>query len=145
MSIKAPLSILVTSLLLVTAGTTALSAKPVKKAQSKPFLIQGKLPHLTMMVKMMWDDKDLALTPTQKQKLLQIRKETISGAQNLNKEIIALENKIVQASNKGANPKSLKKDVYKLANLRAEATMLHLQCIYKTRKILTQDQLDILE
>jgi len=56
-----------------------------------------------------------------------------------------LRSKIVTASNLGANPASLKKDVYKLANLRAQATMLHLKCIYNTREILTQDQLDILE
>jgi len=145
MSMKKPLAIFAASVLLLTASSTTLSANTPKKAQSKPFLIQGKLPHLTMMVKMMWDDQDLALTPEQKQKLLKIRKETIRGAQKLNKEIMALESKIVTASNTGANPASLKKDVYKLANLRAQATMLHLKCIYNTRKILTQDQLDILE
>lgn len=146
MSIKTPLSLILTSLLLLTAaGATSLSAAPIKQAKSKPFLIQGKLPHLTMMVKMMWEDPDLALTPAQKKKLLKIRRETISGAQQLNKEIMNLEDKIVTASNNGANPASLKKDVYKLANLRAEATMLHLKCIFYTRKILTKDQLDILE
>ena len=144
MSFKTPLSILLGSLLLL-GSTATLSANSTKKAQSKPFLIQGKLPHLTMMVKMMWEDKDLALTPAQKQKLLKIRRDTISGAQKLNQEIMALEDKIVKASNDGVNPESLKKDVFKLADLRAEATMLHLNCIYKTRKILTQDQLDILE
>jgi Spy/CpxP family protein refolding chaperone len=130
-------------LLFSSVAPVTLSANNAQK--SKPFLIQGKLPHLTMMVKMMWDDADLALTKAQKQKLLKIRKETISGAQKLNKEIMALESKIVQASNQGANPASLKKDVFKLANLRAQATMLHLKCIYNTRKVLTQDQLDILE
>jgi len=144
MSFKTPLSILLGSLLLL-GSTATLSANSTKKAQTKPFLIQGKLPHLTMMVKMMWDDQDLALTKSQKKKLLKIRKETISGAKKLNQEIMTLENKIVQASNSGANPASLKKDVFKLANLRAQATMLHLECIYNTRKVLTQDQLDILE
>ena len=144
MSIKTPLTLMLGSLLLFSSvAPVTLSANNTQK--SKPFLIQGKLPHLTMMVKMMWDDADLALTKAQKQKLLKIRKETISGAQKLNKEIMALESKIVQASNQGANPASLKKDVFKLANLRAQATMLHLKCIYNTRKVLTQDQLDILE
>jgi len=144
MSIKTPLTLMLGSLLLFSSvAPVTLSANNAQK--SKPFLIQGKLPHLTMMVKMMWDDADLALTKAQKQKLLKIRKETISGAQKLNKEIMALESKIVQASNQGANPASLKKDVFKLANLRAQATMLHLKCIYNTRKVLTQDQLDILE
>jgi len=143
MSIKKPLAILISSFLLFTAGTATLHANTTTKP--KPFLIQGKLPHLTMMVKMMWDDQDLALTPTQKQKLLKIRKETISGVQKLKKKIMQLESKIVTASNQGANPASLKKDVYKLANMRAQATMLHLKCIYNTRKILTEEQRDILE
>ena len=131
----------------VTLVTTALpsvaAAAPANKA--KPFLIQSKLPHLTMMVKMMWNDPDLALTPKQKEQLLIIRKRTISGAQKLNKEIQALEKSIVEKSALGVAPEKLKDDVYKLAKLRAEATMLHFECIYDTRKILTQDQRDILE
>jgi hypothetical protein len=146
MSIKSTLGILFGALLIVSSVTpTTLSANTPKKAKSKPFLIQGKLPHLTLMVKQMWNDKDLALTQAQKKKLMVIRKETISGAQKLNKEIMKLETKIVHASTMNINPGSLKESVFKLANLRAQATMLHLKCIYNTRKILTQDQLDILE
>jgi Spy/CpxP family protein refolding chaperone len=146
MSIKSTLGLLLGALLITATFTpSVLSANAPKKAQAKPFLIQGKLPHLTMMVKMMWDDKDLALTKVQKQKLLKIRKETIGGIKKLKPKIMALENKIVQASNSGANPASLKKDLYKLANLRAKASMIHLRCIYNTRKVLTQDQRDILE
>jgi len=36
----------------------------------KPFLIQNSgLPHLTKQIKMMWNDKDLALTQKQKEQL----------------------------------------------------------------------------
>ncbi|MEN4053179.1 MULTISPECIES: hypothetical protein [Sulfurimonas] len=146
MSIKSTLGLLFCAFLITATLTpVTLSANPQKKTKSKPFLIQGKLPHLTMMIKMMWDDKDLALTKAQKRKLLKIRKATVSGVQKLQREIMALESKIVLSSNKGANPASLKKDVYKLANLRAKATMIHLRCIFNTRKVLTQDQRDILE
>jgi hypothetical protein len=147
MLLKTPLSLLLSSLLLLGAMQTTLSAQntPQQKKSSKPFLIQGKLPHLTMMVKMMWDDADLALTKEQKQKLLRIRKETLSQAKALNKEIIQLEESIVQASNNNVAPKKLKNNVFKLAKLRAQATMVHLKCIYNTRKTLTQEQLDILE
>jgi len=145
MKIKSTAGILLGALLLVSSLPANLSANASKPVKAKPFLIQGKLPHLTMMVKMMWNDKDLALTPKQKEKLLQIRKETLHGAKKLNQEIIALENKIVAASNKGVDPQKLKGDVYKLAKLRAAATMIHLKCIYNTRKVLTQEQRDILE
>jgi hypothetical protein len=147
MSLKTPLSLILGSLLLIASLQTTLRAQPVAQQHkaSKPFLIQGKLPHLTLMVKQMWNDQDLALTKQQKTKLLLIRKETLSQAKRLNKKIIKLENKIVQASNNNVKPQKLKDDVFKLANLRAQATMVHLKCIYKTRKVLTQDQRDLLE
>ena len=112
---------------------------------AKPFLIQGKLPHLSGTVKMFWDDKDFALTDEQKTKLIEVRKYTMKNAKALGKQINKLEAEVVQESNNGAEPKLLKAKVSKLASLRARATMIHLNCIYNTRKILTEDQLYILE
>ena len=134
-------------LVLSLAGTTALSAQGQgnKKPQGKPFLIQGKLPHLTGMVHILWDDEDLALTQEQQNKLLLVKKETMSKAKSLGKIINALEAKIVKASQEGAKPETLKESVSRLADLRAEATMVHLNCIYKTRHILTKEQLEIIE
>ena len=137
------LTLLMATTLLTTVGATTLNAAQAK--QQKPFLIQGKLPHLTMMVKMMWDDKDLALTPEQKKELLKIRKETIGSAKALGKKIFALEKKVVEGSKFGVAPEKLKKYVDEIAKYRAEATMVHLRCIYNTRKVLTEEQLDILE
>ena len=125
-------------------NTTTLNAVPVKQP-SKPFLIQGKLPHLTMLVKMMWDDADVALSAEQKKKLLVVRKETLSQAKALNQKIVPLENEIVEKSLQGVNPKQLEEKVKLLAQLRAQATIVHLRCIYNTKNILTQDQLDIIE
>jgi hypothetical protein len=131
--------------LITTMATATLSANQGKQAPAKPFLIQGQLPHLTMMVKIFWDDEDVLLTKAQKEKLMKIRIETISGAKALGKEINPLEASIVKRSNEGVDPKSLASDVTKLAELRAKATMIHLQCIYKTRAILTKEQLEIIE
>jgi len=110
-------------------------------AANKPFLIQGKLPHLTGIVKSHWNDEELELTKKQKDKLLVIRKETVSGVKALAKQIFTLESEIVDDAQNGATPASLEVKVKKLAQLRAEATMIHLKCIYNTRKILTDDQL----
>ena len=138
-------TLLISLTLLLGFGATTLSAQGQKQSGGKPFLIQGKLPHLTMMVKVLWDDEDVALTDAQKKKLLQIRQDTKSGVKALAKQIKPLEAKIVKSSFDGANPASLQTDVEKLAALRAKATMIHLQCIYKTRAVLTQDQLDMVE
>ena len=141
---KKTLLTLLTAVMLLTGSSTLLNANQSDKA-AKPFLIQGKLPHLTMMVKILWDDEDLALTPEQKTKLLTIRKHTMGMAKTLKIQIIKLENEVVKRSNGNAKPASLKALVDAIAKLRAEATMVHLDCIYDTRMILTEDQLYVVE
>lgn len=136
---KKILTLLSVTLLLSSFGAITLNAA------EKPFLILGKLPHLTGMVKILWDDEDLALTKEQKTKLIEVRKYTMTNAKALGKEINALETEIVTRSNAGDKPADLKKSVSKLASLRAKATMVHLDCIYNTREILSKDQLYILE
>jgi hypothetical protein len=143
---KTKLTALLGTLIFVSSiGSTSLLAQGQKKVQAKPFLIQGKLPHLTMMVKVFWDDEDVAFTESQKEKLLLIRQETMSGAKALGKQINPLEASIVKRTLAGEKPESLKADVEKLASLRAKATIIHIECIYKTRAVLTQDQHDIIE
>ena len=127
------------SLLVLAIGSTSLAAK------QKPFLIHGKLPHLTGTIMQLWEDEDLALTPEQKTKLKQIRLKTVNGLATLKGEVFPLENEIVKASINGANPEDLEEDVEKLAELRAEATMIHLNCIYDTKNILTKKQLQLIE
>ena len=137
------LTLLATTALVSSLGFASLNASSSKPG--KPFLIQGQLPHLTGMVKILWDDEDLALTPEQKTKLIEVRKSTMSRAKALGKQVNTLEAQIVDASAKGATPESLKADVSKLASLRAQATMVHLECIYNTREILSDKQLYVLE
>jgi len=139
------LSLLTAAALIGTFGVTTLQAKNGTQKQGKPFLILGKLPHLTGLVKLMWDDEDLALTAEQQKKLLVVRKNTMTQAKALGQKVNALEAQIIISSNEGATPASLKKQVSELADLRAAATMVHLDCIYDTRQILTKEQLYILE
>ena len=127
------------SVLVLALGSTSLYA------QQKPFLIHGQLPHLTKTIMVLWDDEDLALTPEQKTKLKHIRQRTIGGLATIKGEVFPLEKEIVSASNNGVNPDTLEDSLEKLAELRAEATMLHLRCLYDTRKTLTQKQLEIVE
>jgi Spy/CpxP family protein refolding chaperone len=127
------------SLLVLALGSTSLLAK------QKPFLIHGMLPHLTGTIMQLWDDEDLALTPEQKTKLKQIRIRTIGGLGTIKGEVFPLEAEIVKASTNGTKPEDLEEDVEKLAELRAEATMIHLKCIYDTRNILTKKQRQLIE
>ena len=122
-----------------------LNANTLPSKHTKPFLIQGKLPHLSKQVKMMWEDSDFALTKVQKKRLLVIRKDTMSQLNILKKKINILETEIVQASNDKLKPQKIKEKVYKLSQLKAKATMIHLKCIYKTRNSLTQAQLNMIK
>ena len=141
---KKTLLSLLAATLLFTSSATILSANQADKA-AKPFLIQGKLPHLTMMVKILWNDKDLALTKEQQTELIKIRKHTVSSANALKLQIVKLENEVVKRSKEGSKPATLKTLVDEIASLRAKATMIHLECIYNTRTVLSEEQLYILE
>lgn len=133
------LTLLGTILLALSIMSTSLSAK------QKPFLIHGQLPHLTKNVMQLWDDEDLALTPQQQKKLKKIRMRTVGGLATIKGEVFPLEAEIVQASAKGIDPETMEDELEKLAELRAEATMLHLRCIYDTRAVLSKKQLLLIE
>ncbi len=138
-------------MILVAAATFAFATAPIpgtgqgahlgKKMQKmqKPFLILGKMPHLTKLVMMHWDD--LGLSDEQKEKLIQIRKETMGAVKSLKPKIMKLENEVAKATMEGAEPDSLKAKVDEIAKLKAEATMAHIKCIYNTKKVLTPEQL----
>jgi Spy/CpxP family protein refolding chaperone len=135
-----------TAVMLLGSGTTTLHAKQNNhKKQTKPFLITGKMPHYTMLVKKHWDDPKLALTPKQKTALLKIRKETLQAIKSLKPQVMKLEKKIVHATMQGEDPASLEKDINTLASLKAKATMAHVRCIVETKKVLTPKQLKLLK
>ena len=138
-------------LMIATAATLAFATTPMpgmgqgahmgKKMQKmqKPFLILGKMPHLTKLVMMHWDD--LGLSDDQKAKLVEIRKATMGAVKTLKPKIMKLENEVAKATMEGAEPDSLKAKVDEIAKLKAEATMAHIKCIYNTKKVLTPEQL----
>ena len=121
-----------------------LDAKGMQK-RSNPFLIQHGLPHYTKILMQRWDDKQLNLSQTQKNELLKVRKETLSHIKRLKPVIVSLEKEIINATKTGKSPKSLQGKVYKLAKLRAQATMAHLRCIANTKRILTKRQFELLK
>ncbi len=121
------------------------SKKEKKKKNISPFLITGKeMPHLTKILKMNWENKELNLSEKQKKKLLVIRKVTMDGVMELKPQISKLETKIKMLITEGTNPQKLYPMVQKLSKLKAEATKIHINCIFNTKNILTIQQLKIL-
>ena len=109
-----------------------------------PFLITGKLPHLTGLLMKQWDSPELGLSPQQKRWLKLVREETISDIKRLSKKISELEGQVVDGINSGMEPDLLYPKVKEIARLKTEATMVHLKCLYDTRKILRPEQLKLL-
>ncbi len=135
------------TLVLLMISATAINSMAQGKAQQEkdsPFLIIGKMPHLTKILMQQWDNADLHLTDEQKSKLLVVRKETIGGAQKLGREISPMENQVAQASLSGKTPDEQQAMIQSIAKLKAEATMIHLRCIYNTSAILDAKQLELL-
>jgi hypothetical protein len=117
----------------------------MRNQQASPFLIASAgLPHYTKMVKMNWDNKELNLTQQQKKKLIVIRKATMGAIMSLKPQILELEKKIKILTMYGETPKTLHPMVQKLSQLKADATKVHIDCIYNTTQILKKEQLNFL-
>ena len=106
-----------------------------------PFLILNKIPHLSSILKTNWNNPELKLTVDQKVKLLKVRQDTIKRTSIIKHELASLEDEIASSILENAQPLDLYATVEEVAELKTEATKIHLQCIYQTKKILTQAQL----
>ena len=132
-------------LLLIAFSAGNVMAEANSKQKTSPFLITEKMPHLTKLLMRKWDNPELQLTEDQKTRLLVIRKETIGGVKNFEKEITSLEDQVAEGSLAGKPPEELRTLVSRIEKLKGSSTMLHLQCIYKTSNILSKQQLTVLK
>ena len=112
----------------------------MKPPARMPFLVVGKMPHLTGILKQHWDDPNLELTTEQKTGLLLIRKNTMSAVMGLSGELDQLESSLAEQAMAATPPNQLAPLVDKISDLKTEATMVHLRCIYDTMEILDDRQ-----
>ena len=112
---------------------------------NSPFLINKEgLPHMTKILLQNWDKATLGLNAEQKEKLLVVRKKTMSAVMKIKKQVKVLEAEIIEAMVDGEDPKSVHAKVDEVAKLKAEATKVHLKCISDTIGILSDEQLEFL-
>ncbi len=123
----------------ITLGLTSLQAE-----NRAPFLIMDMIPHMTMEIKKNWDNKELALDAKQKTQLLEIREETMAGVMNAKQKLAPLESEVATKILAGSTPQELESLVNEIAKYKVEATKTHLKCVYKTQKVLSKKQLEIL-
>jgi hypothetical protein len=122
-----------------------LSLSQAQANKRAPFLIMDMIPHLTMDIKNNWDNKELGLDEKQKVKLLEIRKSTISNVKSVKMKLAPLEKEVSSKIIAGAKPEELKNLVNQISQYKAEATMTHLNCVYKTQQVLSKKQLKTLK
>ncbi len=112
---------------------------------NSPFLInQEALPHMTKLLIQNWDKATLGLSEDQKDKLIDVRVDTMSAVGKIKKQVKVLEADIIEALVDGENPKSVHAKVDEVAKLKAEATKVHLKCISDTIGILSEEQLELI-
>jgi len=117
------------------------SGAAMKPPARIPFLVVGKMPHLTGTLKQHWDDAELKLTPEQKTVLLEIRKNTMAAVMGLAGELDQLESSLAEQAMAATPPDQLAPLVDKISDLKTEATMVHLRCIHDTMEVLDNRQL----
>lgn len=122
-----------------------LSLSQAQANKRAPFLITGMIPHLTMDVKNNWDNKELNLDEKQKVKLLEIRKSTMASVIGIKTKLAPLEQEVSSKILAGAKPEELKSLVNQISQYKAEATMTHLNCVYRTQQVLSKKQLKTLK
>lgn len=113
--------------------------------KNSPFLInKDTLPHLTKILMESWERGTLNLTDKQKEKLLVVRKETMSSVKRIKKALAPLEAEIVELLVDEEELKKIQPKVEEVAKLKAEATMVHLKCLKDSVEILSDEQIEIL-
>ena len=128
-------------------GKSCKQEKKGSKANAKkssPFLISSGLPHMTMLIKQNWDSPELGLTAEQKEKLLVVRKSTISGIKAVKPKAMKLEKKIKELTMGGDATSKLNPMVDILAGFKAELTKVQIKCIHDSKNILTKKQVEFL-
>ena len=111
--------------------------------KNSPFLMNiDALPHLTKMLMHHWDKEALNLSKEQKEKLLVVRKETMSGVQKIKKALKPLQSKIMDLMYEGEELKAIQPKVDEVSKLKNQATMIHLKCLKDSIEILTDEQME---
>jgi len=117
----------------------------INALKSSPFLVNHEgLPHMTKLLIQNWDKAKLGLSKEQKEKLLVVRKETLSAVKKLKKKLKPLETSVAEAMIDREDPKSIEKTLEQIGKLKLEASKIHLKCIAQTTSILSEEQVAFL-
>jgi hypothetical protein len=114
-------------------------------ARGSIFLVSRGLPNYSYILKRFWDSKELNLKREQKRKLFKLREDIILKFKKLRRKISKLDRVIKVATKAGKTPEEIFPLIDELAKLKAQATKIKIESIYKTKEILTPEQLEFIE
>ena len=114
--------------------------------KNSPFLMnQDELPHLTKMLIEHWNKAKLGLTSEQKKKLLVVRTETLRDIKRIKKLLKVLEAEVIEMTvDEDISLKEIAPKIERISLLKAEATMIHIECLKDSVSILNDEQLELL-
>jgi len=112
-----------------------------KRAKKSPLLVEKGLTPLLRIVMMSAKDKLLGLDVEQYAKLMVIKKDMMTRSKEMKKELRAISKSVKMSVASGTTVDAIRDDVIKLASLRANITLLRIECMNRTKEILTKDQL----
>jgi cytochrome c len=117
----------------------------IHKLRNAPFLLnQSSLPKITKLLMQNWGKGKLGLSKDQKKKLLKIRIRVSNGIKEIKEKLYLLERDIIEMTIYADELELIKPKVNEASKLKSQATMIQIQCIIETVKILTEEQLSIL-
>jgi hypothetical protein len=118
----------------------------MRSLKNSPFLMnQSELPHLTKLLIEDWDKEKLSLTPEQKEKLLVVRKETISGIKKIKKALKPLEAEVIDmTADEDVTLKEIQPKIDAISKLKNQASMIHVKCLKESVAILNEKQIAVL-
>lgn len=115
--------------------------KNKKRANRSQLLINRGLTPLLRVVMMSSKDPLLGLNVEQFTQLSVIKKDIIPRSQKLRKELRTLRHSTTVAIASGATVDAVKADIERLGAIKAEQTLLRIECINKTKAVLNKDQI----
>ncbi|MFK5975213.1 MAG: hypothetical protein QM493_01780 [Sulfurovum sp.] len=112
-----------------------------KRKHSSSLLIKRGLTPLLKVVMMSSKDRLLGLDVEQFKELVTIKNDMMPRSKSLKKDIRTKKRAIQLAITSGTTVEAIKADMEELALLRTDATLLRIECINRTKAVLTKDQL----
>ena len=112
-----------------------------RKSKGSQLLINRGLTPLLRVVMMSSKDPLLGLNVEQFTQLSVIKKDIIPRSQKLRKELRTLRHSTTVAIASGATVDAVKADIERLGAIKAEQTLLRIECINKTKAVLNKDQI----